>query len=601
MTDNEANSTGEQVTMTQSVTDTGSAGNQTETTFTRIISHPFFKNYALDDDDMKIISRLFDNLLDGRDGIKTTELLKILAPEKKKTILGALKRLWRLKGLGILQSSWNRDEDADSMSAMLRSTLNLSGDAINALFEDGEERDIEPSDLSEPYHNNIEYLADQFERLDYLISESFVPHRLSKIVRKRIYRSARVAEMGLRNFEKKIEERLKLSKTIFLYEEFKRQKGLSRSEELIILALLKNEMFGGECLEAEELLDFISDSAYNRLANMRLFENGSRLIKEGMIDFVEPNTRNREKLEVRLGPKLLRLLIGKERRHRRDKPANGFFEVTRPTVSLDQVILPKETLSAITLSIGMIQGRPSERLREWGFKHNLQTADGGNKQPVIMLFYGPPGTGKTLAANAMANTLKKKVLTLDCTKIMDKWVGESQKNTRMIFDKYRDISKRTKNLPVLLLNEADQLLQKRMEVRRSVDAMYNQMQNIFLEQMENFKGILIATTNLEDHLDQAFSRRFHQKIEFKKPGSEERARLWRLHIPEKAPLTGDVDFDYLAECYPFTGGQIAVAVRNAAAQAAIRGDVITVSDLIDAAERENKGTFETKAMGKIGF
>ena len=91
----------------------------------------------------------------------------------------------------------------------------------------------------------------------------------------------------------------------------------------------------------------------------------------------------------------------------------------------------------------------------------------------------------------------------------------------------------------------------------------NEMQNIFLEQLERFEGILIATTNLVELMDSAFSRRFHHKIEFKRPGPEERLRLWQIHIPEKTPLSDDVDLQYLAEHYDLSGGQIALAVQNA--------------------------------------
>ena len=218
-----------------------------------------------------------------------------------------------------------------------------------------------------------------------------------------------------------------------------------------------------------------------------------------------------------------------------------------------------------------------------------------------MLFYCPPGTGKTLAANAIAYKLKRDIITFDCSKILSLWVGESEQNTRKIFDRYREITEGMKNPPVLLLNEADQFLHRRVNVVKSTDNMYNQMQNIFLEQMEMFEGILIATTNLIENMDSAFSRRFHHKIEFRRPEAEERFKLWQIHIPEKTPLADDVDLGYLSEHYDLSGGQIAVVVQNAATRAARRGDRIMMEDLINACDGEMMGNFDERAKMRVGF
>ncbi len=112
------------------------------------------------------------------------------------------------------------------------------------------------------------------------------------------------------------------------------------------------------------------------------------------------------------------------------------------------------------------------------------------------------------------------------------YIGESEKNVRNIFDKYNEIKEQTKTEPILLLNEADQFLSSRSSgTGSSADKMHNQMQNIFLEQIERFDGILIATTNLLENLDKAFSRRFNYKIEFVKPNHEQRVELWKKLIP----------------------------------------------------------------------
>jgi SpoVK/Ycf46/Vps4 family AAA+-type ATPase len=180
------------------------------------------------------------------------------------------------------------------------------------------------------------------------------------------------------------------------------------------------------------------------------------------------------------------------------------------------------------------------------------------------------------------------------------YVGESEKNVRKIFDTYRELAEKSKSEPVLLLNEADQFLSSRSTgPGSSADKMHNQMQNIFLEQIERFEGVLIATTNLLENLDTAFSRRFDYKIAFKKPGYEQRVALWRKHLPQNAPYAEDFSVEKLAE-YELTGGQIALVVKNTAYRVAVKKEpLFTVADFVEEIKKEKGGSFEDegKSMG----
>src|SRR3989338_6171423 len=338
-------------------------------------------------------------------------------------------------------------------------------------------------------------------------------------------------EKELVNIERKIAERLNKTDITFPLEEFKKKNNLSKKEELIIIGMLENEIINGEESHTDELLDIISKGFYENL-----------------------------KLK----------LIGDKKKRKRGEIVmkdDDLFEVIKPSIPIEKVILHPKTNEELTIAIEKIQKNTANILKEWGITNSLQSSGTDKRRKsrlsVTMLFHGSPGTGKTLAANAIAYTLKKSLITIDCSKILDKWVGESEQNTRKIFDNYRKISDEIKNPPVLLLNEADQFLHRRINAVRAVDNMYNQMQNIFLEQIERFQGILIATTNLVENMDSAFSRRFHHKIEFRRPGTAERFKLWQVHIPEKTPLSDDVDLWYLSEHYDLSGGQIAVVVHNA--------------------------------------
>ncbi len=342
---------------------------------------------------------------------------------------------------------------------------------------------------------------------------------------------------------------------------------------------------------------------------MALFSGGrsedGRLIRERIIETGFQPLRNGISEYARLNENLtIKLLEEKKRRKRTSFKGDDLFDVIKPSVPLDKVILHPKTFDDVSLAIESAQGKTFHTLRDWGVHGDTLSSNYTHKKKnpsAIMLFYGPPGTGKTLSASVIACTLKRKLLTLDCSKILGLWVGESEKNTRKIFDRYREISKSLVRPPVLLLNEADQFLHRRMSASHSTDHMYNQMQNIFLEQMERFEGVLIATTNLIENLDPAFSRRFHYKIEFKRPSPQERLKLWNVLIPEKVPLSDDIDLPYLSTHYDLSGGQISVVVRNAITRAAMRGDRLFMADLITACADEINGNFDEKAKGSIGF
>jgi SpoVK/Ycf46/Vps4 family AAA+-type ATPase len=179
------------------------------------------------------------------------------------------------------------------------------------------------------------------------------------------------------------------------------------------------------------------------------------------------------------------------------------------------------------------------------------------------------------------------------------YVGESEKNVRRIFDDFRDLSAKAKVEPILLLNEADQFLSSRSEgAGSSADKMHNQMQNIFLEQIERFEGILIATTNLLENIDKAFSRRFNFKIEFKKPDATQRLRLWQLMLPEGADYEEGFDVHVLSNA-PLTGGQIELVIHNTAFKVAVRDEsIFSLADFQEEITKELGSSFDgEKSMG----
>lgn len=169
------------------------------------------------------------------------------------------------------------------------------------------------------------------------------------------------------------------------------------------------------------------------------------------------------------------------------------------------------------------------------------------------LFYGAPGTGKTELVQQLAITTQRDLFQVDLSTLRDKFVGESEKQIKEVFDTYRSLVNTQERAPILFFNEADAIFGNRMEnTQRSVDKMENAIQNIILQEMESLNGIMICTTNLTTCLDKAFDRRFLFKLEFEKPTNEARKQIWQSMLDG----LNDEQATYLADRFDFSGGQI---------------------------------------------
>jgi hypothetical protein len=184
-----------------------------------------------------------------------------------------------------------------------------------------------------------------------------------------------------------------------------------------------------------------------------------------------------------------------------------------------------------------------------------------NEGGISVLFAGPPGTGKTMAAEILARRLGLPMYRIDLSQVVNKYIGETEKNLKQLFDA-ADVSD-----VILFFDEADSLFGKRTEVSDAHDRYANLEISYLLERMERFKGLAILATNRKKDLDEAFLRRLRYTIDFPLPGVDERRRIWRQVIPERADAT-DLDLDFLARQFQFTGGHIRSVVFNACLQCA---------------------------------
>jgi hypothetical protein len=249
--------------------------------------------------------------------------------------------------------------------------------------------------------------------------------------------------------------------------------------------------------------------------------------------------------------------------------------------SWDDVVLADDVRAELDEMISRVRFR-RRVLDEWGFARKVAKGVG-----VSALFSGPPGTGKTMVANLIAKELELDLYMIDASRMVSKWIGETEKNLARLFDAAGA------GHAALLFDEADSLFAKRTEVRSSTDRYANLEVNYLLQRMEAFEGVTILTTNLESSIDEAFKRRLAFRIAFSMPESEERARLWRAMLPGQAAVADDIDFDLLATKFVMSGGYIRNAVLRAAYLAAAESSHITMRHL------QRGAMLEYTAMGKV--
>ena len=209
----------------------------------------------------------------------------------------------------------------------------------------------------------------------------------------------------------------------------------------------------------------------------------------------------------------------------------------------------------------------------------------GLRQGFACLFYGEPGTGKTESVMQIARKTGRDIMQVNISEVKSMWVGESEKNIKAVFDRYRAVAKNSKRIPILLFNEADAIIGKRKEgADRSVDKMENSIQNIILQEMESLEGIMIATTNLVQNMDSAFERRFLYKVKFEKPELAQRTKIWQSMMPRLSADTAGK----LASAFDFSGGQIENITRKCDIESILYGNEYVTEEKIEQYCREEK-------------
>jgi hypothetical protein len=531
----------------------------------------YFKKLNLDQFDIMFISFLWNIVIDEKDDC--FDVLRSLQPfynEPERFL--HLEQVIQL----INHNIFSLENDVPRRRRRLKNRVNITPkDLINNsikfqpdfvfIIVEGEKRQI-----IKGYSSNKELVMDWFNYVALL--EEIAPSGLGEYDSGKSDHSSIIQ---LENQKRLIEKRTKKTKESFPLLEIINKYALNHEETVLLIYTMK-ENIEFRNPDNQDMLKIISLDYFEMHSNKKYLQPSGILLANGILlpqdkssAFVD--NYSEFKVDKFIMESILNLPVENHKPTHKSKPNYNreFFELVESSHGFDELILPPDFKKTLSNSIHQFSKATQKTLREWGILS--KNPESNNEHGLLLLFYGKPGTGKTFAAHAVAKELNKKILTTDISKISSCWVGESEKNVKELFRSYSTFCCHDDNPPILLLNEADQLLSSRIDnPKGSSGVSHNSVQNLFLEAFENFNGILIATTNLKSNLDPAFDRRFHLKFEFPMPDYNELLHLWKLHLPETIPGVTAINIKQLAEMYQLSGGQIKIIVQNACVEAAAR-------------------------------
>lgn len=360
----------------------------------------------------------------------------------------------------------------------------------------------------------------------------------------------------------------------------------SIEDTYLFLYLIWETITGNETTDIGRVTESIFDNPSERVKYVqKIMSNENKLISQNHLEIVEANFFSYT--EMKLSESSVKML--------QELGLKLFANIKKR----DNIIEPAK-INSKTLFFNEFESKQLDLLKtllqEDNFKetqNRLQSK--GLPKGITALLHGSPGTGKTETVFQVAKDTNREIVKVDISQSKSMWFGESEKIIKRIFTDYKAYAKDCERMPILLFNEADAIITKRKENSTSnVSQTENAIQNIILEELENFEGIFFATTNLAKNLDSAFERRFLFKIEFQKPDISVKAKIWN----SKLPSLSESECEILANRFDFSGGQIDNIVRKVEIHEIIHGITVDFNSILDFCKTEllskNRGV-------RIGF
>lgn len=353
----------------------------------------------------------------------------------------------------------------------------------------------------------------------------------------------------------------------------------------LYLYLIWKTLSGTESTDIGRALEGIYDNPSKRLKYMqRILSKENVLVKNNLIEIVEAQFFNDTEMKLTdnsldiLNECDIKLFVNKKKKENVLSPHEiPFRKLIFSESEMKQLFLLKDLLHDVKLR------KTQKRL----LNKNLPKG-------ITALLHGAPGTGKTEIVKQIAKETNRELMKVEISQSKSMWFGESEKVIKRIFTDYNSFAKDCARMPILFFNEADAIISKRKALGNSnVSQTENAIQNILLEELENFEGILIATTNLANNLDSAFERRFLFKVQFQKPNASIRAKIWK----SKLSFLKIKDCNLLADKFDFSGGQIDNILRKIEIHEIIHGGKVSIENLMFFCSEETLGNNSMK----IGF
>ena len=363
----------------------------------------------------------------------------------------------------------------------------------------------------------------------------------------------------------------------------------SVQEKLIICHLIYKYIDGNNGSRASDFCETFFGELRAR-ANFleKILKEELDIFKDKLVQLEVRSTFFDSSSDVELTTKAIALLLQSKDKNKKQEFKSQFTKHIKYTTLKKEIFLDEKIAKDIDQLKNACSSKNFNKIIRDLKKANLPTG-------IVSILYGYPGTGKTASVYEIAKLTKRDVLQVDISSIQSKWVGESEKNTKAIFTEYKRACELLKTKPILLFNEADAIISKRLDVTDAIGQMNNTMQNILLEELENFEGIFMATTNLIDNMDDAFSRRFLNKIKFEKPSSKIRMAIWKSKLTDLEESA----YEKLSK-YDLSGGQIENVSRKYLINKILNQKEFDMSEILDYVKEETNFKSEDCEV-KMGF
>lgn len=505
--------------------------------------------------------------------------LKIKKTKPYSTAMENLKTLYKLTQaqtwlLCIICERYFEDEDSSSMKDVSSSlkvpvmTI-MNWKAERDKLEErgfiehrGRNDSVQPvSEFRESLVNNVEFVPPEKKEVD----EIDFLNKLAKLYENR--RDDEKSSFVIRRELSRIEQTNRNLEMIKRVSEMV----MESDERFFLYDVTHDVLLGRESSLNSTIADLYDGSVRLRVAK-KMMDESHNLFELGLLEFVDKG--NLSDATVTLTDKGKRLLLG-------DKAF--LFEDSINDKNLIKVDSIQEKRLFYSEDNQKEINRLKNALQEEKFKGIQQRLrDDGLPVGVAVLLYGAPGTGKTESVMQIAKETGRSIVHVDISEAKSAWFGESEKRIKKIFTSYRNAceicEKKDEKMPILLFNEADALISKRKnDTSGNCAQTENAIQNIILEELENLKGIFIATTNLASNMDSAFERRFLFKIRFDNPSTEAKTSIWM----NKLSWLDEKSATEFARDYDFSGGQIDNIVRKIAMNEVITGERPAINDIHD--------------------